>query len=264
MKPVIPFLFHLFTSFRPEQALAHQRSANGREKTLSIFYFFSQTDNLQFYVFYLRGFTIRTHGNTRRTCVTDHHSSIIAKVDWWTFNIVTLLGTPDMVVADLRILCYNWDGKKNNQIRDVLCGVLNAAYIISYWAAYANSVDLSTPVSSTLSTCRHVHFITIRQDGPRETTRRQYKQEGKGKLHHGTTKPVEKKINKATFKVNSPADGYADSVKGSNHEKKKTKQQKRRRRSLKKECPCVKWSGTRFKWIVFRFVFVGCCCWLKG
>jgi hypothetical protein len=40
MKPVIPFLFHLFTSFRPEQALAHQRSANGREKTLSIFYFF--------------------------------------------------------------------------------------------------------------------------------------------------------------------------------------------------------------------------------
>ena len=110
--------------------------------------------------------------------------------------------------------------EKNNQIRDVLCGVLNAAYIISYWAAYANSVDLSTPVSSTLSTCRHVHFITIRQDGPRETTRRQSKQEGKGKLHHRTTKPVEKKINKATFKVNSPADGYADSVKGSNHKKK--------------------------------------------
>lgn len=104
MKPVIPFLFHLFTSFRPEQALAHQRSANGRGKKLfrSFIFFFSQTDNLQFYVFYLRGFTIRTHGNTRRTCVTDHHSSIIAKVDWWTFNIVTLLGTPDMVVADLR------------------------------------------------------------------------------------------------------------------------------------------------------------------
>ena len=45
MKPVIPFLFHLFTSFRPEEALAHQRSAKGREKNsfdLLFFYFFKR------------------------------------------------------------------------------------------------------------------------------------------------------------------------------------------------------------------------------
>ena len=45
MKPVIPFLFNLFTSFRPEEALAHQRSANGREKNsfdLLFFYFFKR------------------------------------------------------------------------------------------------------------------------------------------------------------------------------------------------------------------------------
>ena len=45
--------------------------------------------------------------------------------------------------------------------------------------------------------------------------------------------------------------------------KKETKQQKEEE-EVWKECPCVKWSGTRFKWIVFRFVFVGRCCWLKG
>ena len=72
------------------------------------------------------------------------------------------------------------------------------------------------------------------------------------------------KITKATFKVNSPADGYADSVKGSNHKKKKETKQHKDEEEVWKECPCVKWSGTRFKWIVFRFVFVGRCCWLKG
>ena len=42
------------------------------------------------------------------------------------------------------------------------------------------------------------------------------------------------KINKATFKVNSPADGYADSVKWSNHKKKKKLNNKKKKKKFEK------------------------------
>ena len=106
---------YVFSSRRSTRS-PKERKRQRKKLFRSFIFLFFQTDNLPFTF----GFTIRTHGNTRRTCVTDHHSSIIAKVDWWTFNIVTLLGTPDMVVADLRILCYNWDGEKKKTTKFVM------------------------------------------------------------------------------------------------------------------------------------------------